>query len=141
MSYDDPIPNNESLSKFKNLKVLVIEVEILIDFLLDILHLLESTKTLKISAIVEVKSDYDEEVTKEIFTEALEIMKEKFPSPAIRILELQLFEDKAYEGRTAFSIICDNSGVILTTSDDNSDSSGESVDTHNYNSMGESVEN
>ena len=53
MSYDNPIPNNELLSKFKNLEALVIEVEIHIDFLLDLVRLLGSTKTLKISAIVE----------------------------------------------------------------------------------------
>ena len=51
-----------------------------------------------ISAIVEVKSDYDEEDTKEIFTEALEIMNEKFPFPAIRILDLKIFEGEVYEG-------------------------------------------
>ena len=37
MSYDNPIPNNELLSKFKN----VIEVEIHIDFLLDLVRLLK----------------------------------------------------------------------------------------------------
>ena len=70
MSYDNPIPNNEWLSKFKNLKTLVIEVEIHIDFLLDLVRLLGSTKTLKNSAIVAVKSNHGEEDTKEIFTEA-----------------------------------------------------------------------
>ena len=135
MSYDSPIPNNE------NLKVLVIEVEIQIDFLLDLVRLLGSTKTLKTSAIVEVKSEHGEEDTKEIFTEALEIMKEKFPSPVIRILDLKIFEREVYEGRTTFSIYCDKSEVVRTTSDDNSNSSYESVNTHNYDSMDESVEN
>ena len=67
MSYDNPIPNNELLSEFKNMKALVIEVEIHIDFLLDLVRLLGSTKTLKISSIVEVKSEHGEEDTKEIF--------------------------------------------------------------------------
>ena len=101
MSYDDVIPNNELLSKFNNLKWLTIEIEIHIDFLLDIVRFLASTKTVKISAIVEVKNDYDvydEEDTKEIFTEALEIMNEKFPFPAIRILDLKIFEGEVYEG-------------------------------------------
>ena len=140
MSYYDPIPNNELLSRFKNLKALVIEVEIHIDFLLDLVRLLGITKTLKISVTVEVKSDYDEQYTKEIFTEALKVMKEKFPFPAIRIMDLKIFEEEGYEGRTTFSIYCDNSEVILITSD-NSDSSDESVNTHNYDSMDESVEN
>ena len=154
MSYDDVIPKNELLSKFNNLKWLTVEIEIHIDFLLDIVRFLGSTKTVKISAIVEVKNDYDvydEEDTKKIFNEALEIMKEKFPAPATRILDLRLSEDEGYEDpyedpnerrRTTFSIICDNrpGGVILTTSDDTSDSSDESVNTHDYDSMDESVE-
>ena len=74
-------------------------------------------------------------------SEALEIMKEKFPSPVIRILDLKIFEREVYEGRTTFSIYCDKSEVVLTTSDDNSNSSDESVDTHNYDSMDESIEN
>ena len=91
--------------------------------------------------IILVKSEHGEEDTKEIFTEALEIMKEKFPSPVIRILDLKIFEIQVYEGRTTFSIYCDKSEVVLTTSDDNSNSSDESVDTHNYDSMDESIEN
>ena len=149
VSVYDVIPNNELLSKFDNLKWLNIEIEIQINFLLDIVRFLGSTKTVKISAIVEVKNDYDdydEEDTKKIFNEALEIMKEKFPAPATRILDLRLSEDEGYEDpderrRTTFSITCENrpGGVILQTFDDTS--SDESVNTHDYDSMDESVEN
>ena len=104
---------------------------------------------------MEVKNDYDvydEEDTKKIFNEALEIMKEKFPAPALRIQDLRLSEDEGYEDpyedpnerrRTTFSIICDNrpGGVILQTSDDIYGSSDESFNTHDYDSMDESVEN
>ena len=69
------------------------------------------------------------------------VMKEKFPSPVIRILDLKILEREVYEGRTTFSIYCDKSGLVLKTSDDNSNSSYESVNTHNYDSMDESVEN
>ena len=154
MSYDDVIPNNELLSKFNNLKWLILETDIHIDFLLDIVRFLGSTKTVKIVAIVEVKNDYDvydEEDTKKIFNEALKIMQEKFPAPALRIQDLRLSEDEGYEDpyedpterRTTFSIICDNrpGGVILQTSDDIYGSSDESFNTHDYHSMDESVEN
>ena len=128
------MPNTKLLSKFKNLKELVICLEIDIDFLLHIVRFLGNTNNLNISANVEVRSNYDEEDTKEIFNEALKILREKFPFPAKRILNLKFFEDG-----TKYYITCNESGATLTTSGDNSDSMDESVEY--YDSFLESDEN
>ena len=142
------MPNTKLLSKFKNLKELVICLEIDIDFLLHIVRFLGNTNNLNISANVEVRSNYDEEDTKEIFNEALKILREKFPFPARRILDLKFFEDEDYyygnemEWRfetSKYSITYNESGATLTTSGDNSDSMDESVEY--YDSFLESDEN
>ena len=134
-------PNTKLLSKFQNLKALVICFEMDIDFLLHIVRFLGDTNNLNISANVEVRSDYDEEDTKEIFDDALKILREKFPLPSRRILDLKFFEDEDYYfGKTnKYSITYNESGATLTTSGDNSDSMDESVE--DYESFLESDEN
>ena len=142
------MPSIKLLSKFKYLKELVICLEIDIDFLLLIVRFLGDTNNLNISANVEVRSDYDVEDTKGIFDEALEILREKFPSPDRRILDLKFFEDEDYyfgneiEWRfktSKYSIIYDESGATLTTFGEDSDSMDESVEY--YDSFLESDEN
>ena len=142
------MPNTKLLSKFKYLKELVICLEIDIDFLLHIVRFLENTNNLKISANVEVRSNYDVEDTKGIFDEALEILREKFPFPSRRILDLKFFEDEDYyfgneiEWRfktSKYSIIYNESGATLTTFGEDSDSMDESVEY--YDSFLESDEN
>jgi hypothetical protein len=141
------MPNTKLLSKFKNLKELVICLEIDIDFLLHIVRFLGNTNNFNISANVEVRSNYDKEDTKEIFNQALNILREKFPFPARRILDLKFFEDEDYyygneiEWRfgTKYSITYNESGATLTTSGDSSDSMDESVEY--YDSFLESDEN
>ena len=39
-----------------------------------------------------MKSDLDEEATKDIFSKALEILREKFPFPDARILNLEIYD-------------------------------------------------
>ena len=142
------MPSIKLLSKFKYLKELVICLEIDIDFLLHIVRFLGDTNNLNISANVEVRSDYDVEDTKGIFDEALEILREKFPFPARRILDLKFFEDEDYyfgneiEWRfktSKYSIIYNESGATLTTFGEDSDSMDESVEY--YDSFLESDEN
>ena len=134
ISYDY-IPMNKLLKKFKDLKKLDISLEIHINFLQDVLRLLGNTKNVNISASLEVRSDLDEEATKIIFNNALEIVKEKFPFPCSRILDLNIFENNIYERRHIFSISYGKIGAILTTFDANSDSESDTS-----NSMDESVE-
>ena len=142
------MPNTKLLSKFKYLKELVICLEIDIDFLLHIVRFLGSTNNLNISVNVEVRSNYDEEDTKQIFDEALKILREKFPFPDRRILDLKFFEDEDYyygneiEWRfetPKYSITYNESGATLITSGDNSDFLDESVEY--YDSFLESDEN
>ena len=115
----------ELLCKFKHLKKLDISIEINIDFLLDMLLFLVNTENLKISASFEVLSvdDLDEEVTKDIFKEAFEIINEKSPHPSSRILDLKITEAYSYrhENRPEFSISFGVSGAKLTLFEDNSD--------------------
>ena len=142
------MPSIKLLSKFPNLKELVICFEIDIDFLLLIVRFLGDTNNLNISANVEVRSDYNVEDTKGIFDEALEVLREKFPFPSRRILDLKFFEDEDYyfgneiEWRfktSKYSIIYNESGATLTTFGEDSDSMDESVEY--YDSFLESDEN
>ena len=133
ISYDY-IPMNKLLKKIKDLKKLDISLEIHINFLQDVLRLLGNTKNVNISASLEVRSELDEEATKNIFNNALEIVKEKFPFPCSRILDLNIFENNIYERRHIFSISYGKIGAILTTFDANSDSESD-----NSNSMDESA--
>ena len=112
------------------------------------MRFLGDTNNLNISANVEVRSDYDVEDTKGIFDEALEILREKFPFPSRRILDLKFFEDEDYyfgneiEWRfktSKYSIIYNESGATLTTFGEDSDSMDESVEY--YDSFLESDEN
>ena len=64
----------------------------------------------------------EEDPTKEIFDEALEILIEKFPFPDKRILKLKIYETKVYnwswweyESPQRFSINYGKSGATLTT--------------------------
>ena len=142
------MPSIKLLSKFKYLKELVIRFEIDIEFLLHIVRFLGDTNNLNISANVEVRSDYDVNDTKGIFDEALEILREKFPFPARRILDLKFFENEDYyfgneiEWRfktSKYSIVYNESGATLTTFGEDSDSMDESVEY--YDSFLESDEN
>ena len=116
----------ELLCKFKHLKMLVISIEINIDFLLDMLLFLVNTEDLKISASFEVLSvnDLGEKETKDIFKEAFEIINETFPHPSSRILDLKITEAYSYrhERRPEFSISYGVSGENLTLYEDNSES-------------------
>ena len=140
--------------RFKELKKLEIHhLEIHIDYLLDILRFLGNMKTLNnIDVSLGVINELDEEATKDIFNDALEIINEKFPFPDVRILELEIFEDNNYRQDYRYSIIYGESGPVLEkhvksdsesdTSDSESDTSG-SMDEGNESSddMDESVEN
>ena len=64
----------------------------------------------------------EEDYTKEIFDEALEILLEKFPFPDKRILKLKIYEARVYnwswweyESPQRFSINYGESGATLTT--------------------------
>ena len=124
------IPNTKMLSKFSILKELVMCLEIHIDRLPHIARFLGNTNNLKISGTVKVRSDIDEEETREFFNEALKILREKFPFPDRRILDLKLYEDEEYFDTTTmrFSITYGESGATLTTSEDNSDYEYENSD-------------
>ena len=129
-------PKDGLLIKFKNLKKLDISLGIMINFLPDILRFLGNTKDLKISASLEVSRDLNEEETKEMFNLALEIVKEKFPFPCKRILDLSIFEANISpdDRRHEYFISYGKNGAILTTFDVNSDSESDTS-----NSMDESV--
>ena len=92
-SYETAMPKPKLTFKFKNLKRLELShVRIPINELLDILHFLGNTKNVKISASLEVKSNWRKrEETKDIFNQAFEIVKEKFPFPDVRILDLNIY--------------------------------------------------
>ena len=128
----------ELLLKFKNLKELVICLEIHVDSLLDIVRFLGNTTNLKISAELKMSRDYavtnEEDPTKEIFDEALEILIEKFPFPDKRILKLKIYETKVYnwswwefESPLRFSINYGESGATLTTFNTNTDTKSEAA--------------
>ena len=123
------IPNIKLLSKLSNLKVLVTCLEIHIDRLPHIASFLGNTNNLKISGTVKVRSDIDEEETREFFNEALKILREKFPFPDRRILDLKIFEKEEYfDSHPKFSITYGESGATLITSEDNSDYEYENSD-------------
>ena len=144
-------PKTELLFRFKNLKNLVIRLETNISYLLDILRFLGKTKNMKIMANLEVKDGYlgpGREEAEDIFNQALEIVKEKFPSPDWRILHLNISEMGRSLGRPKFSIRYDERWEMFSTIDDNYnyehenyglDSTDGSVE--NSNSMVETVEN
>ena len=141
------VPKTEFLLRFKNLKNLEIFYdEMDINYLLDILHFLGNTKTLNISASLEVRSDLVDGETKDIFNKALELVNEKFPLPDVRIRELHIYEDPFYMmRRPRFSISYGENGATLTTIEDNSDSESNisgSIDesVKKSDSMNESVE-
>ena len=113
--YKTATPKLKLSFRFKNLKKLEISnVRIGIDELLDILNFLGNTKNVKISASLEVGSVLDEEETKGIFNQALEIVKEKFPFPDVRIIDLNIYESMN-------SINYGEKGATLTTTDPDSE--------------------
>ena len=136
----------ELLLKFKNLKELVICLEIHADRLVEIVRFLGNTSNLKISVDIKMSRDYgvtnEEDPTKEIFDEALEILIEKFPFPDKRILKLKIFETKVYnwslyhlvgtdeyhESPLRFSINYGESGATLTTFNTDTNSESENSD-------------
>ena len=105
------------LSRFKDLKKLKMHLVIHIDYLLDILRFLANMKTLNISVCLHVTSELEEEAAKDIFTEALEIVIEKFPFPDVRILDLnisEIWDSEIWdEDRPKFSISYGESGAKL----------------------------
>ena len=116
-SYATAIPKLKLPFRFKNLKKLEINyVGIRINELLDILRFLGNTKNVKISANLKVISGTDKEENKKIFNQALEVVKEKFPFPDVRILDLNI-----YEGSWRNSIHYGKSGATLTTTDSDSE--------------------
>ena len=120
------------LLRFEKLKKLEIcHLLIHMDYLLDFLHYLENMKTLNISVVLSIKSDLDEEASKDFFNKALKVVKEKFPFPDVRVLKLEIFEDNIYE-RPALSIIYGESGATLNDSkNDNYDSENDTSDSEN----------
>ena len=102
-----------------NLKKLEIShVRIEINELLDVLHFLGNTKNVKISASLEVLSYLDEEETKDIFNQALEIVRENFPFPDVRIQDLKIYESMNsinFLHNVRFSICYGENGAMLKT--------------------------
>ena len=112
------------------------------DSLLDIVNFLGNTTNLKISAELKMDRDHpvsnEEDYTKEIFDEVLEILIEKFPFPDKRILKLKIFETKVYnwslyeptdeyhESPLRFSINYGECGATLTTFNSHTDTNSES---------------
>ena len=88
-------------------------LEIHIDYLLDILRFLGNMKTLTITVSLRVITELDEEATKDIFNEALEIVNEMFPFPDGRILELKIIDENIPRN----AIIYGESGPFLTKFD------------------------
>ena len=74
-------------------------------------------KNLNISVCLHVTSELEEEAAKDIFTEALEIVIEKFPFPDARILDLnisEIWDSEIWdEDRPKFSISYGESGSNL----------------------------
>ena len=58
-------------------------------------------------------SDLDDEATKAIFNEAIEILNEKFPFPDERILDLKISESWNLDYRPIFSINYSENGTEL----------------------------
>ena len=84
-----------------------------IDYLLDILRFLGDWKTLNISAHFDVLSDLGNEATKDIFSEALEIVREKFPFPDARILMLEIVEGPYVNSYYRNAILLGERGAIF----------------------------
>ena len=102
---------------FMNLKKLEIShVGMEINELLDILHFLGNTKNVKISASLEVLSYLDEEETEDIFNQALEIVRENFSFPDVRIQDLKIYESINsinFLHNVRFSICYGENGAML----------------------------
>ena len=124
------------LLRFKKLKKLEIcHLLIHMDYLLDILHYIENMRTLNISVALSMTSDLDEEASKDFFNKAVKVVKEKFPFPDVRVLQLEIYEDNIYE-RPALSIIYGESGATLN--DGTFDSENDTSDSENDTSDSES---
>ena len=137
------IPEPELLLRFKNLKTLQIgNIEIRINYLLDLLRFLGNTINVKISArSVEVKSHLDAEATKDIFKQAYEILNEKFPHPDPRILDLHIFEIPSSWMEPRYSIRLNESAATLTTIDSDSEAETETeTEMNTSDSMDDSIE-
>ena len=103
-----------TLFKFEKLKkVEICDLLIFIEYLLDILRCLGNMKTLKMSVTLRVMSDFDDEATKAIFNQAIEILNEKFPFPDVRILDLKISESWYLDYRPKFSINYGENGTEL----------------------------
>ena len=114
MPYDERSSVNfvPMLSRFKELKNLETGHSVIyIDYLLDILRFLGDMKNLKISVCFYVKSDLDEEATKDIFRKALEIAREKFPFPDARILMLEIHEHPSSKSQIGWAIFKSSDGI------------------------------
>ena len=139
MSYETAIPEPELLLRFKNLKTLQIgNVEIRINYLLDILRFLENTINVQVYASVEVTSHLDAKATKDIFKKAYEIANKKFPYPDFP-MDLHIFEIPLSQMEPRYSIRLSGSGAMLTTNDSDSEAETETeMDTSD--SMDDSIE-
>ena len=146
MSYETTIPKPELLLRFKNLKTLqIINIEVRIDYLLDILSFLGNIMSIDISASVEVTSHLDAKATKNIFKKVFELVNEIFPHQYDRILDLHIFEIPLSRMEPRHSIRLSESGASLTTNDSDSDSETDTSDpmddsVESYDSVDESVE-
>ena len=102
------------LSRFKELKNFQGDlIDVRIENLLDILRFLGDWKTLNISVSLKMNgSNYlNKEATKDIFLEALEIVKEKFPFPDARIRRLEIEEGYV---TLRYKILYGESGAVFT---------------------------
>ena len=66
------------------------------------------------SVTLRVMSDFDDEGTKAVFNQAIEILNEKFPFPDVRILDLKISESwERLDYRPIFSINYGENGAGL----------------------------
>ena len=112
--YKTAIQKSQLFMNLKKLEISHLGMEI--NELLDILHFLGNTKNVKISASLEVLSYLDEEETEDIFNQALEIVRENFSFPDVRIQDLKIYESINsinFLHNVRFSICYGENGAML----------------------------
>ena len=105
------IPMLSRFKELKNLETQPFSIVINIDYLLDFLRFLGDRKNLTISVAFLVKSDLDEEATKDIFSKALEILREKFPFPDARILKLAIKKYPSSKSQKCWEIFVESGAI------------------------------
>ena len=105
------IPMLSRFKELKNLETVPFNIVINIDYLLDFLRFLGDRKNLTISVSFLVKSELDEEATKDIFSKALEILREKFPFPDARILKLAIKKYPSSKSQNIWEIFVENGAI------------------------------